>query len=78
MEAANDEAIWERAETTGAVIVTKDEDFAQRRAREKVGPAVVWIRIGNTRSRELLAWFDPLFPSVLDSLERGELLIEIR
>ena len=77
MASARDRAIWERAMSTGAVILTKDEDFALRRAQSTDGPAVVWLRCGNTRRRALLAWFEPHLPTVLEALARGECLIEI-
>lgn len=38
---ASDRVVWERAAITGAVIVTKDEDFALRRAVAAEGPVVV-------------------------------------
>ncbi|MGC2224174.1 MAG: DUF5615 family PIN-like protein [Methylocella sp.] len=31
----------------------------------------------NTRKRELLLWFEPLLPRIIEALERGERLIEI-
>ncbi len=37
---ASDTAIWNLALRTGAVIVTKDEDFAQRQALSGGGPKV--------------------------------------
>jgi predicted nuclease of predicted toxin-antitoxin system len=60
----------------GAAIITKDEDFAQRKGLTGGGPAVIWIRLPNTRRRDLLAWFETALPDVLSGLERGELLIE--
>lgn len=48
MREAPDGEIWRHAEKNGAVIVTKDEDFAARRARSRSGPAIVWLRYGNT------------------------------
>ena len=48
---ASDEAIRAYAAKIGAVIVTKDEDFVIRRVLQQ-GPAVVWVRIGNTRRAE--------------------------
>lgn len=77
MEAANDRAVWDYALAVDAVILTKDEDFAIRRALEPVGPSVVWIRCGNTHRRELLVWFEFRLPAVLEALARGEPLIEI-
>lgn len=77
MQAAADAAVWDYASREGAVIVTKDEDFAQRKVLTQSGPAVVWIRLPNTRRRALLAWFAGVLPDILSALERGETLIEI-
>jgi predicted nuclease of predicted toxin-antitoxin system len=74
---ASDDAIWRYAARTNSVIVTKDEDFAQRKSLAKGGPAIVWIRWPNTRRRELLTRFAAVFPDVLITLQRGETLIEI-
>lgn len=38
---------------------------------------MVWIRLPNTRRRELLAWFEMIMPDVLTALERGETLVEV-
>jgi len=38
---------------------------------------VVWIRLPNTRRRELLAWFETVMPQILAALERGETLVEV-
>jgi predicted nuclease of predicted toxin-antitoxin system len=77
MSSASDAAIWEFATQTAAVIVTKDEDFAQRKVLNGDGPVVLWIRLPNTRRRELLEWFESVLPDVLSALERGEALIEV-
>jgi predicted nuclease of predicted toxin-antitoxin system len=77
MASADDRDVWNYARSIGAVIVSKDEDFANRRAVDASGPSVIWIRRGNTTRRELLTWFEPLLPDVLDALARGDLLIEI-
>ena len=70
-------AIWNYAVGVDAIIVTKDEDFAQRKALDRSGPVVVWIRLPNTRRRELLVRFETVLPRLLQALERGETLIEI-
>jgi predicted nuclease of predicted toxin-antitoxin system len=73
---ASDNAIRLYAAKVGAVIVTKDEDFAVHRLLQE-GPAVVWIRIGNTRRAELLQRIDGDFSAIIAALERGETLVEI-
>ena len=77
LERADDRSIWDRALEIGAVIVTKDEDFAIRKVLEKAGPRVVWVRFGNTTRPEVLARFEHHLPAILDALEGGEDLVEI-
>ena len=77
LEAASDSAIWDCGLRETAAIITKDEDFALRKTLNDTGPAVVWIRLPNTRRRELLARFEIALPDVLSALERGEGLIEV-
>ena len=74
---APDKEIWNYALAAGAVIVSKDDDFAQRRVLAAEGPAVVWVRLPNTRRRELLVWFEGILPQIVQALERGETLIEV-
>jgi predicted nuclease of predicted toxin-antitoxin system len=76
MQTASDTAIWDYALATSAAIITKDEDFAQRKMLT-AGPAVVWIRLPNTRRRDLLEWFETVLPQILAALERGETLVEV-
>jgi predicted nuclease of predicted toxin-antitoxin system len=77
MSRAPDRAIWDHAERTNAVIVTKDEDFARLKSLGAEGPKIVWVRWPNTRRRELLARFEVAFPMLLQALQRGEALVEI-
>jgi predicted nuclease of predicted toxin-antitoxin system len=64
MAAADDKDIWAYAIQVGAVIVTKDEDFAERRARAVDGPSIVWIRIGTCTDMAALGY--PLGPAAAD------------
>ncbi len=61
-----------------AVILTKDEDFAERLLKEKDGPTIVWLRIGNCSRHALLQWFNPLLPDILNHINQGHSLIEVR
>ncbi len=76
---ADDALIWAHALRTGAVIVTKDEDFSDRCIRESGGPVIVWLRLGNANNRALRAWLEPRLPTVLEALATGRhRLIEVR
>jgi predicted nuclease of predicted toxin-antitoxin system len=78
MEAMPDREIWKRARDMDACIVTKDEDFVLLSALDRAGPAIVWIRVGNAVRNVLLARLPVLWPDVIDAIERGEKVIEVR
>ena len=73
----SDAAIWSHALASSSVIVTKDEDFAQRKVLAKNGPVVIWIRLPNTRRRDLLAWFATLLPDIMAAIACGDSLVEV-
>jgi predicted nuclease of predicted toxin-antitoxin system len=75
---ASDERVWDYAAAAGAVLVSKDEDFVTMRALSKHGgPAVIWVRIGNTTKQALIARFDAAFAAIVDALKRGETVVQI-
>ncbi|MGE5505999.1 MAG: DUF5615 family PIN-like protein [Actinomycetota bacterium] len=80
LQAATDRAVWQEAASQGRIIITKDEDFVGSRA-ERLGqpaPAVVWIRLGNVTRRSLLNSFLPLLQQLVELIEAGERVVEIR
>jgi predicted nuclease of predicted toxin-antitoxin system len=74
---AADRAIWLHAQDSGAVIVSKDDDFVTLRALSTAGPSVVWVRYGNCRRAALLERFSKALPAVLEAIDRGETVIEL-
>lgn len=77
MRSASDEAIWSHANATRAIILTKDEDFANRRVLHASGPTIVWVRLGNARNAALIDWLEHGLPFMLEAIQRGETLIEL-
>ncbi|WP_025352952.1 DUF5615 family PIN-like protein [Nocardia nova] len=80
MTSASDQAVWDEAIRRGAAVITKDEDFILigRSRKAEAGPPVVWIRIGNCAKKVLLDAFMPILPTVVEMIESGEAIIEIR
>ncbi len=74
---APDAVIWSFALQGEWAIVSKDEDFARRRASTADGPAVIWLRLPNTRRRALLMWFEDVLPGILAAVDNGETLVEV-
>jgi len=75
---AEDDAIWQYGLTSGSVIVTKDEDFPTRLQQTTVSPQILWLRVGNTSNRALKNWFIPQIPQVVELLNQGVRLVEVR
>lgn len=78
LDDANDSIIWDHAIRAHAIIVTKDEDFAERTARSTTGPVIIWLRIGNSTKRSLTEWLEPRWPTIMQLLNDGHRLIEVR
>jgi predicted nuclease of predicted toxin-antitoxin system len=75
---ASDEEIFDKAVESGAMILTKDADFARLRSARDHGPGVVWLRIGNTSNRRLQERLGEAFSIALGLLADGEAIVEIR
>ena len=73
-----DTLIWRHAHEHNAVVMTKDEDFAERVRRGRPGPVVVWLRIGNCSNHSLRTWLEPLLPAIVSQIEQGDRLLEVR
>jgi predicted nuclease of predicted toxin-antitoxin system len=76
LQAATDEQIWDEAISRSAVLVTKDRDFALRRAATNDGPAILWVRVGNTSNRKLIELVLRALPAIITAIERDEAVIE--
>jgi len=75
---AEDSDIWDYTLINQAAVITKDQDFAERLLASRSAPVVVWLRIGNTSNRALLAWLLPLWSEVISRIESGDNLVEVR
>ncbi len=73
----DDRVIWDYALSEGAIVVTKDADFAERRLREPHGPTILWLRIGNSTKQDLFEFIERAWPVVEPALN-SEPIIEVR
>ena len=51
---ADDQAVWDYAAAQGLAIVSKDADFARLSASRGPPPKVVWLRVGNGPTRDVV------------------------
>ncbi len=76
---ASDHEIWTFARDRSLVIVSKDDDFRVIANQQRsIPPQVVWVRLGNCRKAALLAAFQSILPRLVEALDAGEAIVEIR
>jgi predicted nuclease of predicted toxin-antitoxin system len=75
---ALDRDIWRYSPDQNAVLVTKDEDFADMVDTGREAPPAASIGTGNTRRAALLAWFEPLVDQVVTMVRSGDRVVELR
>ena len=75
---SSDSDLWTLCGQTGATILTKDQDFADRVRATPMGPAVIWLRTGNGTTADLIALLTPLISTIEARLSAGDRLVELR
>ncbi|MBC7767953.1 MAG: DUF5615 family PIN-like protein [Phycisphaerales bacterium] len=74
---APDTQIFDQARAAGAVLITKDADFAELVDRRGTPPAIVLLTCGNTSTLNLKQLLADRLPTALALVEQGEPLVEI-
>ncbi|MBX9585091.1 MAG: DUF5615 family PIN-like protein [Gemmataceae bacterium] len=74
---ALDPPIFAAARVAGAVVMTKDADFAEMVRRLGAPPQVLWLRCGNTSNAALRELLSRELPAALARLAAGEPLVEL-
>jgi predicted nuclease of predicted toxin-antitoxin system len=77
MMQTSDKDNWRWAKQNKSIIISKDEDFVIIHNAEEKPVPLIWVRVGNTRRKELLEWFERLLPIIEEKLASGELLVEL-
>ena len=73
MTGAPDSEIADRAVETGAILISKDEDFL---ASGRPALRFLWLRCGNMTNAALIEWLDARWAAIEEILQTGEALIE--
>lgn len=74
---ASDALIFAKAGEAGAVLITKDRDFAELVDRRGAPPAILLLTCGNTSTAYLQVLLRDRLPAALTLIEEGEPLVEI-
>lgn len=74
---AEDAPIFAAARAAGAVVMTKDSDFADLVTRSGPPPQVLWLRCGNTSNAALRDLLARELPGALSGLMSGDAIVEL-
>lgn len=75
---ASDLDIWRFAALHDYVVISKDEDFLYLANTPGAKPRLIWIRLGNCRTKVLLSVVEALWPKIEAALNAGDRIIEVR
>ena len=78
MGQAGDIEVWKHADAEGRVLISKDEDFLFLAHRPGDIGRLVWVRLGNCRNDTLFRAFDLAHRSLIEALEGGQRVVELR
>ena len=74
---ASDAEIWAFVSNRDSILISKDEDFANMVLQVPTGK-LIWVRIGNCRKAFLVGLFQRMWSRIVQRIEGGDRLIEIR
>ena len=70
----NDRLIWAVAQSTGAVIVTKDRDFVRFREQAD-GPQILYLGVPNLSNTKLIATIEINLQKTVFRLKAGQAIV---
>lgn len=77
LQDASDAEIWNYVSNHDSILISKDEDFVNMVLQVPTAK-LIWVRFGNCRKVFLLHSFRRMWSRILERLENGDRLIEIR
>ncbi len=77
MQCSADEEVWDFASKQSFTLISKDADFVNQFIYSPTA-TLIWVRLGNCRSRYLLDVFRRAWPRIVERLESGDRFIEVR
>jgi len=74
---ATDPEIFEEAKKSGAVVMSKDDDFIQLIQLRDAPPKLIWITCGNTSNARMREILSTALLKAIELLQSGEKIVEI-
>lgn len=78
MGQADDVAIWKFCVKRGRILITKDEDFFILATRPGDLGQLLWLRVSNCRTRDLLSMLNQRWSEIESAFSEGQRIVEVR
>lgn len=78
LDRADDNLLWEIAKEEDRIMISKDEDFFIFAMRPKDKGRLIWLRMGNCRTAHLIQFLEKRWTEVVQLLEEGQQIVELR
>jgi predicted nuclease of predicted toxin-antitoxin system len=73
-DSMSDSDIWTMAKLNGAVIISRDSDFHRRIIHSFPPPKVVYLNLGNIKTKEFASLLDRNWISILELIKEHKLV----
>lgn len=73
-----DSAIWEFCVKEGRILISKDEDFFIFATRPGDAGHLLWLRVGNCRTKHLLTMLNQRWAEIETAFSEGQRIVEVR
>jgi len=74
----HDRYLWEMAIKENRILVSKDEDFFILASRPGDQGRLLWVRLGNCRTRKLIETINRQWDAIEGNFSSGNSIVEIR
>ncbi|MDX1995270.1 MAG: DUF5615 family PIN-like protein [bacterium] len=79
LDAATDHVVWQYAKTHNYCLVTKDSDFNDLLGGRGFPPKVIWVRVGNCTTSDIVALLQKHHEAIVEFLENDSVgLLELQ
>jgi predicted nuclease of predicted toxin-antitoxin system len=78
MAQADDRTIWKKAIDEERIVISKDEDFFILATRNGDNGRLLWLRMGNCRTTDLLTRLNRDWSAVESAFAEGQQIVEMR
>lgn len=74
----SDHELWVIAQKEDRIVISKDEDFFLLASRPEDEGRLLWIRLGNCRTSDLITHINRNWSEITDAFVQNQRIVELR